>query len=352
MTISGTIVLFILFAAIIVIILVMIYNKSQRSNGSQAVNPSKNYWFWRSDGSGVQHYNPEPGVYLRQTITSMPSIGSCSATEACPFGGTCRNGKCSQHTNSEIYNNPCCKSQLSPQLCSQIPSAVPQTFDPSGSLSELFREGTCAVFEALCSVNDDIQGNFSSWNTSDDCKIIPTTVPVDVPWDVSQLFRDTFLNNPYLYKNLKIRVKCSNIKDGKGSRGWGFWTTQYPWQCIWFINTNGNELDGSVSKQQGLWGWIVGIDAAGKMFGTMKRFSDLDENEHEYEIIWTCKKIQFLIDGKIVLDYNDQIPSVYMALHCWIDNFIYSFNDKGVAFLSDFFPGVQSQDISYLEISN
>lgn len=219
-------------------------------NKKKAKGPDRDYWFWRSDGTGKQYYRPSDDIYLIQTITSPVSLGKCSPTNPCKFPGLCRNGECSDHTNSEIYNNPCCKKDID---CDKFVG------EETDYIKSRFKRSLCQSFKAMCSVNGEIDGNFSSWNSCDKCNLIPLDIPVDVPWDLTQFIRDTYLNNPYLYNSFKIRIKGNNVKNGYGSRGWGFWTTYYPWEFIWFMNSNGMDKDGNPYKYNGFYAMIMRI---------------------------------------------------------------------------------------------
>jgi hypothetical protein len=329
----------------------------------RAKGPPRDYWFWRSDGTGKQEYRPSRGVYLKQSITSPASLGKCSADQPCKFPGLCRDGECCDHVNSEIYNNPCCKSQVDCNKLSLV--NIPDSEYISGS----FNKGVCEVFKGLCSVNGDVGGNFSTWNSMEDkgffdkffsfskdstfpdkCHLIPTTVPVDTPWDVSQFIRDLYLNNPYLYNTVKITIKMNNVK-GPGSRGWGFWTTYYPWQFIWFMNSNGKDKAGNDYKMNGFYAMILTIKD-GKPYSSGIKLPDLDEEYRDYRIEWRKNEIGFYIDDTKVFTENRElyIPDVNLSFHCWIDNFIYDFDDKGnVSMLPHFFDGEQSQEVKSLE---
>ena len=314
-------------------------------NKKKAVGPPKDYWFWRSDGNGKQYYRPSDDVYLIQTINSPDSLGKCSPENPCKFPGVCRNGECADHCNSEIYNNPCCQGQFN---CDDLDKNTNDNY-----IVRKLNKSMCQSFDAMCRVNGDIAGNYSGWNNSGKCNLIRPSIPVDAPWDLTQFIRDTYLNNPYLYNNVKIRIKASNAKDGLGSRGWGFWTTSYPWQFIWFMNNNGLDRNGNVYKYNGLYATILCL-RDDKVYISSKRLPDLDESYHDYEIQWKKDKITFIYDDKVVLEETrpEYIPTVNMSFHCWVDNVIYDTDDKGnTLMLYHFFKGEQSQEIKSLEFS-
>lgn len=328
---------FLCICLVILVSLSIYLLKEKRAKG-----PPKDYWFWRSDGNGKQYYRPSSDVYLKQTINNPKSLGKCSSTNPCKFPGICRDGECVDHCNSEIYNNPCCKGEFD---C--------ESLDKNGDdyIMSKLNKSLCQSFQAMCSVNGDIAGNYSGWNNSGKCNLIKTTIPVDVPWDLTQFVRDTYLNNPYLYNKVKITLKGTNVKNGFGSRGWGFWTTYYPWQFIWFMNNNGLDKDGNPYKYNGLYASILSIKDD-KAYVSGKRLPDLDESYHDYEIKWKKDKITFLVDNKIVLEEtrSEYIPSVNMSFHCWIDNVVYDTDDKGnTVMLYHSFKGEQSQEVKSLE---
>jgi len=164
--------------------------------------------------------------------------------------------------------------------------------------------------------------------------------------------REPFVNTPYLYYNMKIKVKVDRAEDAIGSRGWGFWNTAMPAQCIWFINSKGRDFSGKPYAANGFFANVSGFDENGKYYITGAKLPDLDNEAHVYEITWAKDKIQFLVDGKVVYTETTRIPSIPMSFHSWVDNVVYESNEKGeIMMLYDFFNGTQSQDIFYLEIT-
>ena len=317
------------------------------------VNPPKDYWFWRSDGTGKEFFKPSKDIYIRQTITNPITIGNCTKDNPCSLLynlSTCRDGNCSTHVNSEIYNNPCCMDQID-SVCKSYIDA--NTDNP---LKKSFDQGLCDVFKTLCAYDGDVGGDYTSWNKSgsNTCKMVPAST-VDSPLDLSDFIRDTFINNPYRFVDMKINIKMNDIEKARGSRGWGFWNTAFGnSQLIWFINLQGREIDGTPYKLNGFFASIYGIDKTGKPYSSGIKLPTLDNNLHEYQIIWKPDQIDFIIDSKIMFTEKNNIPSVDMAFHSWLDNVLYNVDDSGklLGMMSDFFDGVQSQDVYRLEFND
>lgn len=338
---------------LVAISVVLIINKYSDKNcddsvvtDTKIINPPKDYWFWRSDGTGKEFFKPGNGVYLRQTIISPTPVYSCDEKTPCkyvPFtdGATCRDKKCATHVNSEIYNNPCCTGEVDKMCAEWIASNNDELVSAS-------RAQSCRLFKSLCSSNDS-DGNYSSW-TDAKCYLKPAGL-IDAPFSVSQA-REPFLNLPYAYCNMKITMKVDNASSSVGSRGWGFWDTGIPAQCIWFMNSNGRNADGKPYTANGFSVLIAGFDEKGKYYVSGKKLADLDDSAHDYEITWTKNKIEFIMDGKVVFTETQKIPNVNMNFHSWVDNVVYGLDKDGnTQFLYDFFEGTQSQDLIRLEIT-
>ncbi len=338
-------------ALVLVISLILVFRRHKSIDDpvvtdTQIINPPQDYWFWRSDGTGKEFFQPENGVYLRQTIKSPAPIDSCDEKTPCKYvlytdGATCREKKCATHVNSEIYNNPCCSGEVDKMCAEWITSE-------KNDIVSATRAQSCKLFKSLCN-SSNVDGNYSSW-TDAKCYLRKAGL-IDAPFSLSQA-REPFLNLPYLYCNMKITMKVDNASSSVGSRGWGFWDTGIPAQCIWFMNSKGRNADGTPYTANGFSVLIAGYDEKGKYYVSGTKLPDLDDRPHDYEITWTKNKIEFIIDGKTVFSESQKIPNVNMNFHSWVDNVVYAIDKDGnTQFLFDFFEGTQSQDILRLEIT-
>lgn len=326
-------------------------------------NPERSYWLYRSDGTGVQEYMPEDGIYLRQTITPVKSAGKCSKTQACPweaFASCTYEGECIPHCNSEIYNSSCCSKNID-KICQQFINEISSSsvhplkrllqannIDTS-DLNQL-RYQLCQLLKTVCG-NPNI-GNVENEDIIGRCNLVVNPLIIDNPLtSLSQMVQDMFFNLPYKYADLYVRVRAKNMKNG--SRGWGFWnTTINPTQTYaWFMHQNGVDPDGTPYFLDGFYIMIVLPSSSSPKLRFIK-LPDLDEEWHDYRIKWTKSSIQFYIDGKSVYVENEYVPDTYLSFHFWVDNVIYGFDSQGIALWTQKFTENRSQELASFKIIN
>lgn len=330
-----SVILFTLSVIIVVTVVILAtYLKRHKDNYTETrkiphvKNPESNYWFWRQDNNAIIEMNPAPGIYLRQIINPPTPMGTCDQLTPCALWKTatsCIEGECIPHVNAEVYNNPCCKSQVS-QLCGEIAAQIPSP----NNYGVYVKKNLCDLFTAVCNsgtIGTEMGEVPSSWSDGKTCNISLNKTIVDEPTELTSIVRDTFMNNPYLYCTLKVCVKCTNVENG--SQGWGFWNTTEDFSKMsyaWFMNTVGPS---PLPQLEGFRIWIIHPGLPPEQ-SVLYKLPDLDEKWHDYEIRWFPTYIDFYIDGtKVFSGRGEQVPSTYMAFHGWVDNLNYEVKTVG-----------------------
>ncbi len=335
-------------------------------------NPPKEYWFWRRDYTGTHEYNPNPSVYIKQTITPPKSLGKCNTKDGTPCQNSvaCFNGQCLPYANSEIYNNPCCMNQAE-RLCNSwinkqkydwsellymlVPKDKQYLFQHVKSNKE-FKKIWCEQFNNICrDSNDSFIGPIKDEKLAGHCYLEMSAMPD--PSQYNQLIRSTFHNNPYLYAKLECSVKITNLKNG--SRGWGFWNTfgvpdKQSW--AWFMQQDGvcppNQELCPYKKPyflNGFYAFIMTPYDKDKKYFTGYKLPDLDENWHDYVIDWKQDSVKFYIDGKVVASDSNIVPQRHMAFHFWVDNSV--FGPTGIDHWVQDMKKPRSQEMSNFKIT-
>jgi hypothetical protein len=364
------------------IIILIVYLVPSESDENVIENPPARYWFWRKDGwnkdLAIGEYKPEVGIYLRQTIKSpQPLWTGCTALEGCvPIldGAYCINGGCLPHINSEIYNNPCCKS-TAPQACKAWSTGPIDNADTESeeAIFRIIRQDQCTVFNAICNNRELDDGNIVGWIPDETlpgrCNIVPNPFFSDTLLEIPEIGRDTLLNIPYKFATMKTRVRATNLKSG--SRGWGFWNTMGLNNFLtvaWFIQIEGmvpasllpptdppTDPDKLVPYPGGFYCQTTTRSSDKKELPKYSFFKlpDLDEEWHDYEVEWTSQSVRFVRDGKLVHEETKVVPQDYMAFHAWVDNVVFVYDEQsGVASnIPNSFDEDRSQEFAYLKIS-
>lgn len=305
---------------ILLVISIWICLGKKNKNKIVHINPDVDTWFNRSDGAGLNVFNKD-GIYLTQTVTPQAPYGNCPCDE---LKGTCRGGKCYSYTNSEIYNNPCCKSGVT-NWCSQIQTK-----------SDLI----CDVIGDACS---------GSWSENSPCHMYRSEI--GDPWASSfkNWIKSGFLNIPYRYYTMEAKIKVTGIKGG--SRGWGFWNTVPQLKdliIIWFMHQDGILEDGSPYPLNGFYAQVIN----GTNKPVIQKLPNLDEKWHIYKIVWTSQKIEMYIDSKKVFSLGDNIPNGQTALHVWVDNAVFGADSNGLfKHINQILEGNRSQSIEWLTLT-
>ena len=287
-----------LFFILIIVLLCYLYCMENDSfiHSNHVKNPDKHYWINRVDGSGNHDYSNDH--YLTLSITPFHT-NQCSARSECKeLNVNCLQGNCVPYSNAEIYNSTCCES------IEDLP------VDPNNKLSQLRKN----LLHSVCQSN-----------LLQNCKLTYTpTLTLDDPFtQTEQAIKDTVINAPYLYSYVKQTIRCKNLKDG--SRGFGFWNTSVDFKntgIAWFIQlSSGDKNDGFYIHCQ--------KPMTDKLNMNLVKIKDLDEEEHEYTIDWKKDSIDFYMDDELVHTETQNVPSIPMAYHNWVDNSVFDYDKSG-----------------------
>jgi len=342
----------ILLVILLIILITYLFCFLCNRNSKLIYNPDPSYWLARSDGTGNEVFFPQRNVYLKQSITDPGFVDTCNTDPKNPKPCSvssfsyCRRdmqdskiqdtGKCITYVNSEIYNGVCCMDEIE-KVSKQL--FLKSGDSPSEALSK-FQNQTGELVKAVCKYRDsEICG----------CKLQPNPILVDNPFtSLLQLVEDTFLNNPYQFATLETRLKVQGLNNG--SRGWGFWNTiglPGMMEFAWFMQQDGKNDDGTPYPLNGFWIYVTTKD--GKT--SSKKLDDLDENWHDYKIVWKKDSLEFFIDNKSVF-VSDVVPQGNMAFHGWVDNAVFLMDAKtGLPIhLTHSLQGEKSQTYEYIKI--
>jgi len=131
---------------------------------------------------------------------------------------------------------------------------------------------------------------------------------------------------------IRQRIKMETPHQA-GSRGWGLWYNEYPTitqsEVVWFMQQK--EEDGHPWTEDETW-WRV-TQANGRNFSA-NYFNDLSNDYltgwHVYDIYkYGLDRIEYYIDGILVLETNDNIPELSHEYNLWIDNVVYHIIPSG-----------------------
>lgn len=337
---------------------------SQPLDPNNLTNPPPSYWFQRSDTGGIEAFNAG-SLYLTQSVTSPATLGPCkqaTASTDCPTSfcritdQSAQTGVCVPYTNSEIYNSPCCTqsikqdcqalwqeaSKLDPDTASKLCGLLSNPSQQSACISKL--QGGISAQPALAQQICDVVGDVCTGSGEvvpseldiQGCHLQVNPAFVDIPWiELIQTIKDTFLNNPYLYADFSCTVQALGLD--AGSRGWGFWNTKsVGGSMAWFMHQEGFNPDGTPYHvegspiEDGLYCMIVTPTSQGQVASSLFKLPDLDEQFHDYRIIWTPSAITFFVDGTQVFQETTTIVSEPMAIHIWVDNSVFGVDSKGI----------------------
>jgi len=123
---------------------------------------------------------------------------------------------------------------------------------------------------------------------------------------------------PYLYKNMKVRIKVDPLM--KGSRGWGFFNGNFKisnCNFAWFIYMKSSPF----YPKNGFYAHCVGGNLKDQIYIKIEDYDITDW--HEYEIKWSKESVDFYIDENIVAHVTKGIPQVNCRADIWIDNAVW-----------------------------
>jgi len=133
-----------------------------------------------------------------------------------------------------------------------------------------------------------------------------------------------------LYLKMRVRFLTDHQP---GSRGFGWWYKEGEpitvLEQMWFMQAR--EVDTSQYRDQDTW-WRA--EKANGLYYSRHDSVDLDyallPDWHLYEIYkYGNNRVDFLIDGSIVLTSTTYLPDEYYDYHHWIDNLVYHSTDLG-----------------------
>ena len=133
-----------------------------------------------------------------------------------------------------------------------------------------------------------------------------------------------------LYLKMRVRFLTDHQP---GSRGFGWWYKEGEpitvLEQMWFMQAR--EVDTSPYRDQDTW-WRA--EKANGLYYSRHDSVDLDyallPDWHLYEIYkYGNNRVDFLIDGSIVLTSTTYLPDEYYDYHHWIDNLVYHSTDLG-----------------------
>lgn len=203
------------------------------------------------------------------------------------------------YQDAEMFNNVCVKGQQSPNPTSQP------------SCGSVFPQGRLSKVEPPYIMSNSTADSNALYNSM----IVPLGM-VNSPY---------YPSDKVAYK-IKMRIKA----DGPtyGTRGWGFWNTNFggnqdyfAWFYEWGINFDYSDTIKSVPLVFPT-AITINDDSVSVTVLILNAYQ-----WHDYEIIWSADAMEYFIDGTLVASHSNP-PSAdiqhAMAFHNWVDNRLYS----------------------------